>query len=361
MIYSTEKEVLDFIRQKKSPGISLIYGGDDYLVDYYSGLLAGKTKDDPNPYGLSVFYSGDLNFSDVRSSVETLSWFGDPRVLIKNYSFKKNKGADSDNFNDDDPELYINLIKSAGEDVNLIFSLCPGSTDIPAVPPNSYKIKNSKKWFDILNLFKERGNIFYIPKRSRAKLIEMLKKGALSRGSFLGDKEAELILNRTGEDMFLLRNEIEKLSNAGLGSAITEEKIEELTPLICRDDQFSIAENLNKKNPDRAYLVLKTLLEKKEKPELILGSVSLTYINIYRVKIAEKYDKKISDIANDIAGTNETALRIAKENSGSVTLKKVKDIIKAVSKADKLIKTTRSGEDITLFNLLGEINAIING
>ena len=99
--------------------------------------------------------------------------------------------------------------------------------------------------------------------------------------TFAPGAEAAL-LDRCGDDQFLLQNEIAKLAALSGYTTITTQMIQQLGTVTLDADTFDMVKLVAVGNTRQALAKLQTLLELQNEPILITGALIGNYLDIYR-------------------------------------------------------------------------------
>ena len=214
-------------------------------------------------------------------------------------------------------------------------------------------LKRSSKWSNFIKFFEKYGEILNLPIMNKLKLQRQLIKWTEKMSCSLSEKNAQLIIEKCGNNLLTLKNELEKLCAYAAGSEITSEVINCVTVENFEANVFELTKAIMAQNYDRAFEVLDILFFKKEEPIAILSVMASNYIDIYRVKVAEFSGKNIYDVA-EIFDYKRKMFRLenAQRYSKNISMKSLRKCINLLAKTDEQLKSSRLDSKILLEKLI---------
>ena len=326
----------DFNLQVKSKNFKqayFIYGEEKYLVDYYTKLLTEKVLlNNSNSFNLQSFSSPDLDINALNVAVEALPLMA-PLKCVQIFDLDVEK----------EPADIIKKLREIISDV-------PETTVLIISLPNlNFDLKRSSKWSNFIKFFEKHGEVLNLPIMNKLKLQRQLIKWAEKMSCKLSEKNSQLIIDKCGSNLLVLKNELEKLCAYAAGSEITSEAIDCVTVENFEANVFELTKAIMTKNYNRAFEVLNVLFLKKEEPISILSVMASNYIDIYRVKVAEFSGKNIYDVA-EIFDYKRKMFRLenAKRYSKNISMESLRECINLLTKMDKQLKSSRLDSKILL-------------
>lgn len=304
--------------------VYMIYGDDSYLKNYYKDLLAEKTSDG-DPFFNKQKFEGDIDLQEVFDAVNQYPMMADKKsVLLTDYVYLH---TDKNNFN-----RLCALIEDVGNTCVLIIHF--DSVD--------FEIKKSplaKKLADTVN--KSGGKCAEINHRSAAMLAKMLTAGAAKRGCRLSDQTARYLIEVSGNDLFTLQNELEKLCAYENSGEISKETVDAVSVKTIDASVYDFAKQIFAGNVSNAIKLLDNMLFMRIDPMAILYNVSSSYIDMHRVYTAEKSGVKNIDIAKDFSYPKNRQFLIdrASQNVKKFNAEKLQLSLNCITEADKALKT----------------------
>ena len=335
----------DFNLQIKSQNFKrayFIYGEEKYLVGHYTKLLTDKILlNNNNSFNLQNFSSPDLNIAALNDAVEALPLFASFKcVRLFDFDVEKEPA--------DTVKKLKEIISDVPETTVLIVSLSNLKVDL----------KRSSKWASFVKFFEKYGEVLNLPAMNNVKLQKQLIKWAEKLSCGLSEKNAQIVIDKCGNDLLTLKNELEKLCAYANKSEITAEMINGLVVENFEANVFELTKAIMAQNYERAFKVLDVLYFNKEEPIAILSVMSSVYIDIYRVKVATQNGKSIYDIA-EIFDYKRKMFRLenAQRYSRNISMESVRKCLELMTETDMQLKSSKMDSKVLLEKLIAKLAA----
>lgn len=249
--------------------IYLLYGNQNYLIDKKIKELT-KNKE---IYEIETMDLENSSIKEIIDNASTYSLFSNNKTLIiyNSYMFSSTKKVD-----EKDISLLEKYIINPNKDTTLIFI-----TD---------KIDSRKK---IVSSFKKHCEVIeYNEIDNINKLVEdMIKPYKMT------NDQINLLINRVGNDLYNLDNEIIKIKTYKNNDLIiSDEDIINITTKSINVDIFNLIDNIINKNKDAALESYYEMLKIGEEPIKILVILANQFRLMYQVKELSKKGYRIFDI-----------------------------------------------------------------
>ncbi len=114
---------------------------------------------------------------------------------------------------------------------------------------------------------------------------------AKAQGATLPDGAATALLERCGEDPFLLENEVDKLCALSGYQTVSASMVAEMGTVSLEADVFEMIRMITAKNATGACKKLQTLLRLQQEPIAITAAMIGSYVDLYRVKLGRQSGK----------------------------------------------------------------------
>ena len=256
----------------------LLYGLEKFLIDKEIKNIINKHKIEEiniSKYDLEI-----NTIKEILDDANTVSLFSSNKLIIVDNSFVFSRVTSKKIEN---IELLEEYLKQNNGDVIIIF-----------VNPNE-KLDSVKK---IVKIVKEKGKIieFNPLKNNNSTIKNMFDDYKLENGVI------ELLINRVGNNLDLLYQEIEKLKIYKIeDKTINKEDILNLTTEIIDIDIFKFVDDIINKNKKEAIKTYKELLKLNEEPIKIIALIASKFRLMYQSSILAKKgytEDQISEILN---------------------------------------------------------------
>lgn len=298
----------------------LIYGVDKYLIDKEIDKIIKKNKIDNNSI---IRYSlNEDSIDNILEDANTFNLFSDTKLIIVN---------DANIFtssNDILTDKIINYLNNYNDKSYLVFTLL------------SDKIDNRKK---ITKAMSDKGNVIDLNKKEvdTNYIISYLKEN----GYQINMSDARMILNKVGNNLFSINNELDKLMLFKLeDKVIDKNSIDLLINENIDSSLFALVDSITNKDKDKMLKLYHECLLESD-PIMIINMLANKYILLYQVKrlISDGYSD--DKIAKELE-VHPYPVKLARNMCYSYSVKEILDIILKLANLDK---------DIKLGNVNGEV------
>ena len=297
--------------------VYLIYGDKDFLIEKEMKNIAKDFED----INISKYDLENTNIKDIIDDCETISMFADKKLVIcENASIFSSSTKTSIEL-----ENYLNNPNSL---TTLVFLL------------NNDKIDKRKK---ITKLIKEKGVIkeFITNENPNTFIRKNLKDYKIDTSTI------DLLIDRVGDNILTLNNEILKIKLYKEDNIITKEDILKLTSKAAYDDIFKLIDYIINNNKDKALETLNEMLKNGEEVIKIIIVLAGQIRLLYQAKTL--YMKGFSE--KSIAETLKVhpyRVKLAVQNSKKYSSESLINNLKALADIDYGIKSGKLNKDLAL-------------
>ena len=127
----------------------------------------------------------------------------------------------------------------------------------------------------------------------------MMMDRAKAQDTTLSEGTAAALLERCGEDPFLLENEVDKLCALSGYQTVTTAMVAEMGTVSLEADVFEMIRMITAKNATGACKKLQTLLRLQQEPIPITAAMIGSYVDLYRVKLGAAKRKSYNTVFKD--------------------------------------------------------------
>lgn len=305
----------------------LIYGVDKYLIDKEIDKIIKKNKIDNN--SIIKYSLNEDSIDNILEDANTFNLFSDTKLIIVN---------DANIFtssNDILTDKIINYLNNYNDKSYLVFTLL------------SDKIDNRKK---ITKVMSDKGNVIDLNKKDidTNYIISYLKEN----GYQINMSDARMILNKVGNNLFSINNELDKLMLFKLeDKVIDKNSIDLLINENIDSSLFALVDSITNKDKNKMLKLYHECLLESD-PIMIINMLANKYILLYQVKrlISDGYSD--DKIAKELE-VHPYPVKLARNMCYSYSVKEILDIILKLANLDKDIKLGNvNGEEGLEFLLL---------
>ena len=325
----------------------LLYGDQAYLRNFYrnqirdtlmkseSGFSMGMGKDGgADSMNLAVFTGSDFTAKQVIDAADTLPFFAERRVIIR-----------------EDTGLWNTrqMPSTESEALAEYFGSQPDTTYFILSEP---AVDRTRKLYRALTKNRQDCTILRcedIPQDMIAKWIVNLFRQA---GKTIGSGVLAMLLSYTGEDMLHIRSEVEKLcAYTGDRAEIRPQDIQDVCTPVAQDRVFDMIEAIAEKRTDRALRIYADLLRLQTPPQVILALMERQYKTMMQVK---DFGQSISDAeaAARLGMTTWFYSKYAAACRRYASAREIRDAYASCIRADALYKSGRIEDRVAVEMLI---------
>ena len=313
------------VRSKDIPSMILLYGEERFLRKQYFDIILKHyeaKKGDMN----SDFYEGKgINVGTLIDQAETLPMFAERRVTVLEDTGLFKSGG----------EQLAEYLENPCE--TTVFVFCESEVD-----------ERSK----LYKIVKEKGLAAQIDEQSREALRGVIGAFLKKEGKKATLETADLILDKTGNNMGLLRVELEKLVTYKIDSdTITNEDVEAVCSRNVEDRIFDLIDAVSDKDARKAMELYYDLIALKEPPIKLLALMERQYNQLLQVKLLRDAGEQQQTIAEK-CGINKYFIGKYMTRASRYTADQLRDIFESTVQTDEDIKMGRISDRLGVETLI---------
>ncbi len=305
--------------------VYLLYGEEDYLRRQYAGRLRDALAAPGDDVNMTRFSGRDIDPGEVIDLAETMPFFAEHRVIFLDDTGMFKKGG----------EALADYVETIPETTYLIFT----ETEVD---------RRSRLYKQV----KKAGSTVEFARQPESVLLQWIAQRAKKEGKQITRATAEHFLARTGNDMDLIDQELEKLFCYTMGrETIGEADIEAVCANQTADRIFEMVDAIAGKQKERALSLYYDLLLLKVAPMRILFLITRQFrILLQLSEMKERgYDRKA--MASGVK-VPEFAVRKYLAQAGKFYDSRLLDAVRDGVQAEEDIKTGRMNDRLAVELLL---------
>ncbi len=334
----TEADLKKHIKQKTFSPIYVIYGTEQMFIKRYTEMLvtavAGKSPSDFNFHK----FSGDINLDELAASVQIVPFMSEYNCVLITDVFLDSMDADT-----------IDRLKT------ILAQKIDGSVVIISMPSYIPK-KNKAALSSIIKKAEKNGSVIEFDKLDQNTLERYIAKWANQNGKLISHINASKLIASCGTDLNMLKNEVDKLSAYASGEEITLEDINSLATVNLETKIFALSDAVIRGQGDKAFTALDLLFYQKEEPIAMLYVLSGTFVDAYRMRVANECGVNQQRVAEDFEYKKRAfTLRNAANSTSRVSTQALRKCLDALVEADLAMKSTSVDKRIYLEQLIAKL------
>lgn len=336
----------ELLKKKLQSGLAPVYilfGEDGYLKKTYTDKISRKITDPDDIFNFCKFESG-CELQDVYDATMQLPIMSDKKcVILSDYDYEHCSKSDFDKL--------CELISEVPDTAVLILNF-------DSIEPDFKKSSKFKKL--IASAEKNSGLAVKLDHRKMPELIKMLCDGATKRNCKLDTVVARYIVETSGDDINILKNELDKLcSFVGCG-IIDKNAVDEVCVKTVEASVYNLSKFILECNISASLSVLDELFFMRIEPMIILHTVSSVYVDMYRIYTASKNGVATPEISEKFGYKGrEFVLDRARQNLRKLDDIKLRLSLDTLVEADTALKSFGADGKIILEQLIIKLIYII--
>lgn len=334
----TETELKKQIKAKSYAPVYVIYGSEQMYVKKYTEMLvnsvAGKS---PSDFNFHTF-SGEFELDDFAASLQIVPFMSEYNcVLVTDIFFDEMSAEKLDRFKE--------ITSRAYEGTVLIISM-----------PSYQPVKNKKSFGTLVKRAEKLGAVCEFNKLDMSTLEKHIAKWANENGKTISHVNASKLIAYCGDDLNLLKNEINKISSYANGEEITLDDINKLATVNLEEKVFNLSDAVLKGDGQRAYLILDQLFYQREEGVKMLSVLAMSYIDAYRIRIADECGVLKDTVAKDFEYKNRAfVLQKSRNATSRVSTQALKKSLDVLIEADQRFKTYVFDDRIYMEQIIAQL------
>ena len=262
------------VKSNKLKGGYLFYGDEEYMKQYclsaaYKALIPDESLD---VFNYIKFGADNYSAAALNHSIMALPMFTSHKLI-------ELRGLDIGGMNDTEFEDFCTVL---GEQYNYDYNII-----IVYMQTESFNAGTAKSPSKLLTTLTRYLTPVAFEYETPSKLIKWIQQHFAAENIFCDTDMCEELIRTAGRAMVRLNSEIEKLCAYILfhgRDKVQREDIANVTAYTKVIDPFDFANAILDGNTDAAFYILTDMKQKKEKHEIILGSISRVYDELYVIK-----------------------------------------------------------------------------
>lgn len=314
----------------------LFFGEEDYLKSY--ALKAARAAVCPDP-SLAIFNDMSVDFSASGFSPDAISSAIAASPMMADTKMVTVSGLDIKGLRPEEFDALCDAIASLDEfDFNTFILYVPsGMIDegyLPKTPSTA------------LARLGERLTPVRFERVSDAKLASWALRHFEHRGVKAETGVTDALLSRCGRDMFVLSNEIDKLSFYALSNGrdyVSRGDVENVTCASDELESFALGNAIMDGNAQKALNILGIMKGKKIDPLIILGELTRTFSDMLAIKLLTASGVAPAEIGKMLGKMHEYKVGLYQKCVKEIPVERLRTCLDMCAYADKALKNSFGG------------------
>ena len=263
----------------------------------------------------------NIDWSEISDILSSVGFFGERLVTIR---------GSLSSLKDPDIKALTEILTDV--DFNRIAVVLDYEEDKKGLP---------KKYDGLFSVAQKRGCFLKVEKINERFLASYITARAKKNGKKISNAVVRQIIDNIGSDMGLLTNEVDKYCFSVTGDEITMDVIDAIGVRNVDASVFNIVDNLSNGRAAQAIRTIDDLFGQKEEAVDILASLSSSFVDMHRCKLALNSRKTYQNVHEDFERkSNEYRYKKAGRNASRFSLKALDRILFLLMDADIRFKSS---------------------
>lgn len=315
------KTLIEDLKNKTFKRVYLLYGEEAYLKKLYKEKLKDALLAPEDTMNLNIYEGKGINVREVISQADTMPFFADRRLLLIEGS---------------------GMFKSASPEMAEYIPKIPEETCIVFVED---EVDKRGKLYKAV---KKVGRAVELGRQDEKTLMNWVLTILRREKRQITSATMELFLSKTGNDMELIGNELEKLLCYTLGrEVIAAEDVEAVCANRTENKIFEMINAIAQKQQKKALDLYYDLLALKEPPMRILYLITRQFNLLMQVKELKGQGFDQAGIASRL-GVQSFIIRNYLRQAERFTQEQLREAVQECVETEEAVKTGRMGDSMSV-------------
>jgi DNA polymerase-3 subunit delta len=310
------------LRQLMKEGcpVYYFYSTERYLVQHESAAVCRMLAEEDTE--TTVLDDAAPSLESIVMAAGTISFFGTRRLV-------QLPNLEPAAYSDKDIDELCDILSST-ENAVFVLSTVLKEEKGPALPKRMQKL---------IAACRSIGYVSSLEKPSALQLQQMIVARAAAQNTKLPDAVAKNMIERAGEDAYLLENETDKLCALSGYQTVTAGMVAQAGAAQLDAKVYDLIHLVTAKNSTAACRKLQELLLLQNDPILIAASLIGSYIDMYRVKLGQAARRSYTTVFQDFGYKGKSyRLKYTMDAAGHYTLPQLEACLNILLELDKGLK-----------------------
>ncbi|MDD3194029.1 MAG: DNA polymerase III subunit delta [Oscillospiraceae bacterium] len=328
-----EPDLIRHLKDEPCLPVYLLYGQQSYLVRLYAKKLREKAVSSAQmDLNFTYFEAARTSVDEVSDALESVPFSGGIRCV-------QLTDLDADKLSANEWAKLKERMAGFPQDTVLILS----QQNVPV------DAKKSARWKAILKAVELSGAVIVLDGRSRRETVRFLSALCQKNGCTIAPALCETLIDRCGDDMLVLGQEIQKLCAYQGEGEIPAEAVERLSIRQLDANVFDLARRILGKDLSGALENLQELFDMGSEPVAVLGALNTSFIDLYRCKTAREQGLSAADVTAAFSYKGrEFRVRNAMRDTDRFSRRRLARCVFLLADTDFRLKSSRTDPQILM-------------
>lgn len=300
--------------------IYLIFGEQKLLINKLVDKITKESLVEINEFNFVVYDATKTPLFEIINDAESMSFLGDKKIIVIDNAYFLTGENVKVNFEQSFEELN-RYLESPTESTVLIFTVTASKLD-------------ERK--SLVKTLKEFAKVYALDSVSKYDLPKVVRQMFTQKKMSIDNDALKEFIARVGDDMYLISNEINKLSN--YSDHITIDDVKALTSKTLEDNIYLIGDYLIEKNMAEVFNVYYDLKKMMVEPVNMISLLANHIRFLYQVFTLYNRDFNQNNIANELQA-HPYRVKLALEKVDLISLEELENLLTKLASLDYKIKS----------------------
>ncbi|MBQ8297026.1 MAG: DNA polymerase III subunit delta [Ruminococcus sp.] len=334
MALTDAKAITAQLKKGELQNLYYIYGQNVSGVELLTKSIIRTAVGDNEEFALNKLSGKELNVSDFRDMTEMMPMMSEYNcILVNDYNCDEQR--------EETTKQLIEALKEIPPQTVVIFNV------------TGFDIKNGRKTITgknkkLVDFVTKNGIVCEQGIRTPAQLAKEIAAKVSARGGMISIANAQELASMCLSDTLMINNEIDKLCAYADGREITSAMLHELVPQQSDITVYNLSAAVCAFNRKAAFDALDELMAQRINRGIILGTITNSFLELYRAACARKSGKSIPDVMKDFDYKRDFSVKNAFRNSSGMSIKRLRACIAILRDTAAQLNSTSADEKIML-------------
>lgn len=325
--YQGEERLLADLKSGEFKRVYLLFGEEDYLKEYYENKIIRKiVAPEFSAFNLTRLDGKKFSADQLADAAEALPLMAPLRCVVVD-------DLEPEKFSPGEAKKMEQILLDPPESCVILLRLAAKKPD----PKKSARVKN------LISQVEKVGAVVDLAPRDRSRVIKFAMARCEKEGCSLSSQLAGYLIDRCSQDMWLLSGELAKLCAYVGEGEITKEAIDRVTTQAVDAGVYDLSRMILKGDYAGSLRILSDLFYLREEPTVILSTLSYTFVDLYRARIARDTGKDAAQVTGDFGYRGrEFRVKNAMRDASRYSPDFLRKALEILTSADYQLKSSRA-------------------
>lgn len=297
----------------------VLYGDEKLLLKQKLESLKKQYHVSTEEMNLSTYYMSDASMNDVLDDAMMVPFLSEYKmVVMKEPLFLTS--LKQKNVTEAQVKAFMDYLEHDNPSTILV------------VYHDEHNFDERKK---VTKALRKHAQFFEIRKLTDQQLYKTTRKAIQARGSKIDDDALALLLERTGNDLLLVSQEVEKICL--YSDHIRRQDVDRLVTPQLEERIYTLTNAIVQHDMDQVFKIYHDLITNKQEPIMLIGAIANSFRQLYQVKMLVRHGYTDQEITRTM-NINPRAVYPIRKNAERFELNDLKTYLKSLSDLDRKIK-----------------------